>query len=51
MSKPVVWVWNHQLEELNSKELMLEEAAKFAVAVVLVGAAVVLAAFLAGRFL
>jgi hypothetical protein len=40
-------------EEPNfySKELMLEEAAKFAVAVVIVGAAVVLAAFLAGRFL
>ena len=42
-----------QEEEPNfySKELMLEEAAKFAVAVVIVGAAVVLAAFLAGRFL
>jgi hypothetical protein len=40
-------------EEPNfySKELMLEEAAKFAVAVVIVGAAIVLAAFLAGRFL
>jgi len=40
-------------EEPNfySKELMLEEAAKFAVAVVIVGAAVVLAAFLAGRYL
>ncbi len=40
-------------EEPNfySAQMMLEETAKFAVAVVIVGAAVVLAAFLAGRFL
>ncbi len=40
-------------EEPNfySAQMMLEETAKFALAVVIVGAAVVLAAFLAGRFL
>ena len=34
-----------------SKELMLEEAAKFALAVVMVGVVIVLVSFLAGRFL
>jgi hypothetical protein len=40
-------------EEPNfySKELMLEEAAKFALAVVIVGVVIVLVSFLAGRFL
>ncbi len=40
-------------EEPNfySKELMLEEAAKFALAVVMVGVVIVLVSFLAGRFL
>jgi hypothetical protein len=40
-------------EEPNfySKDLMLEEAAKFALAVVTVGVVIVLVSFLAGRFL
>jgi hypothetical protein len=40
-------------EEPNfySKDMMLEEAAKFALAVVIVGVVIVLVSFLAGRFL
>ena len=40
-------------EEPNfySKDMMLEEAGKFALAVVIVGVAVVVIAFLAGRYL
>ena len=40
-------------EEPNfySKDLMLEEAAKFALAVVMVGVVIVIVSFLAGRFL
>jgi hypothetical protein len=40
-------------EEPNfySKDMMLEEAGKFALAVVIVGVAVIVVSFLAGRFL